>query len=75
VSRYDLYFLCDTDIPYVDSPDRSGEANRADMQQQVIADLHRRRIPYVILHGSLAERKAQVRQVLRSFNKFAAAKP
>ena len=75
VSRYDLYFLCDTDIPYEDSPDRSGEANRADMQQQVIDDLHRRKIPYVILHGSLTERKAQVRQVLRSFNKFAVSKP
>jgi len=70
VSRYDLHFLCDTDIPYEDCPDRSGEANRADMQRQVIDDLHRRKIPYIILHGSLAERKAQARQVLRSFNKF-----
>ncbi len=70
VSRYDLYFLCDTDIPYEDSPDRSGEANRDDMQRQVIDDLHRRKIPYAILNGSLTERKAQVRQVLRSFNKF-----
>jgi NadR type nicotinamide-nucleotide adenylyltransferase len=74
VSRYDLYFLCDTDIPYIDSPDRSGEANRAHMQQQVIDDLHRRQIPYIILHGSLKDRKAQVRQVLSSFNKFAAAR-
>ncbi|EKD81171.1 MAG: cytidyltransferase-related protein [uncultured bacterium] len=72
ISRYDLYFLCDTDIPYEDSPDRSGNANRHEMQQQIIDDLHRRKIPYIILHGSLDERKNQVRQVLCSFNKYAA---
>ncbi|PKL48832.1 MAG: cytidyltransferase [Candidatus Riflebacteria bacterium HGW-Riflebacteria-2] len=74
VARYDLYFLCDTDIPYEDSPDRSGDANRHTMQQQIIDDLHCRKIPYIILHGNLIERKDQIRTVLRSYNKYALAR-
>ena len=71
VSRYDLYFLCDTDIPYEDTPDRSGDANRHEMQQQIIDDLLRRQIPFTVLSGTLEERKSQVRHVLCSFNKYA----
>lgn len=70
VSRYDLYFLCDTDIPYEDSPDRSGEGNRADMQKWIIDDLQQRNIRYINVRGSIDERKQQVRQVLQRFAKF-----
>ncbi|PKL41536.1 MAG: cytidyltransferase [Candidatus Riflebacteria bacterium HGW-Riflebacteria-1] len=70
VARYDLYFVCDTDIPYEDSPDRSGDANRHEMQQQIIDDLLRRHIPYIVLSGTLEERKGQVSNVLRAFKKF-----
>lgn len=70
VSRYDLCFLCDTDIPFDDTWDRSGEANREVMQKQIIADLHWRKIPYITLRGSLEERSGQVMQVLDSFHKF-----
>lgn len=70
VSRYDLCFLCDADIPYDDTWDRSGEMSREIMQQQIIADLNSRKISYILLQGSVAERKNQVMQVLDSFNKF-----
>jgi HTH-type transcriptional regulator, transcriptional repressor of NAD biosynthesis genes len=44
VSRYDLVFLCDDDIPYEDSWDRSGLADRRDFQKRIIADLADRQI-------------------------------
>ena len=69
-SRYDLCFLCDTDIPYDDTWDRSGDMNREFMQQQIIADLDSRKIPYILLQGSVDARKSQVAQVLGSFKKF-----
>ncbi|HYF63458.1 MAG TPA: AAA family ATPase, partial [Herpetosiphonaceae bacterium] len=50
-SRYDLVFLCDTDIPYADTWDRSGEVDRQIFQRRVLADLHMRRQPYVLLRG------------------------
>lgn len=34
-SRYDLVFVCDTDIPYDDTWDRSGEVNRSIFQKQI----------------------------------------
>lgn len=69
-ARYDLVFVCDTDIPYEDSVDRSGEANRQVFQKQVLADLAERRIPYVTVSGSLDERVRQVRAVLTRFRKY-----
>ncbi len=69
--RYDLVFLCDIDIPFDNTWDRSGEVNRATMQKQIIADLHCRKIPFITLRGDLEARKSQVRQTLAAFKKFA----
>lgn len=68
--RYDLVFLCDTDIPYDDTPDRSGEGNRADFQKMIIADLNHRRIPYINLSGNLETRKLKVKEILCRFKKY-----
>ena len=68
--RYDLVFLCDTDIPYDDTWDRSGEVNRQLFQTNIMADLHQRQIPYITLSGSIEARKQQVAQVLNSFEKW-----
>ncbi len=68
--RYDLVFLCDVDIPYDDTWDRSGEVNRAAFQRQVIADLRRYRVPYITLRGALDQRVARVQEVLRCFHKY-----
>ena len=69
-ARYDLYFLCDTGIPYDDTFDRSGEVNREIMQKQIVADLNCRKIPFIVLRGTVEERSTQVMNALRQFKKF-----
>lgn len=68
--RYDLFFLCEDDIPYDNTWDRSGPQKRAVFHQQIIADLKQRRIPYIALTGSLTQRIAKVEQVLNHFVKY-----
>jgi len=68
--RYDLFFLCDTDIPYEATWDRSGPANRLALQRQIIGDLNARKVPYVLLRGTVDERAATVRRVLERFRKY-----
>ena len=54
--RYDLFFLCDTDIPYEDTWDRSGQVHRIRMQRRIESDLIARKIPFTFLRGSLEQR-------------------
>lgn len=68
--RYDLFFLCEDDIPYDDTWDRSGEVHRRIFHAQTKADLIRRKIPFITLRGSLEQRIAKVRAVLDNFDKF-----
>lgn len=68
--RYDLFFLCDTDIPYDDTWDRSGEQKREWFQKQIIDDLRQRRIPYIPLSGSLEERIHKVELILSVYKKY-----
>lgn len=67
--RYDLVFVCDTDVPYEDTEDRSGDVARIAFQRRVIADLNERRISFLLLRGSVEERVAQVGVVLARFRK------
>jgi len=69
-SRYDLIFLCDTDIPYEDTWDRSGEVNRQIFQKQILGDLLDRKIPFILLRGDLATRIAKVKNILSQFQKY-----
>lgn len=70
-NRYDIFFLCETDIPYDDTWDRSGDANRQVFQQLIKADLWQRRIPYITLTGDLERRVQTVSNVLHNFDRFA----
>jgi HTH-type transcriptional repressor of NAD biosynthesis genes len=70
VSRYDLVFLCDIDIPYDDTWDRSGEVNRKVFQKQIIGDLLARKIPYFLLSGDLETRVNKVKNILAKFQKY-----
>jgi NadR type nicotinamide-nucleotide adenylyltransferase len=70
IKRYDLFFLCEDDIPYNDTWDRSGQANRRVFQKQTRADLIRRRIPFIPLRGPLEDRMKTVNQVLARFDKY-----
>ena len=56
VTRYDITFLCDTDIPYDNTWDRSGECNRSILQQNILEDLKRRNVLYYILRGKVSSR-------------------
>lgn len=69
-ARYDLVFLCDVDIPYDDTWDRSGEGNRQVFHQRILGDLAERKIPYFLLQGSLEDRVAYVKRVLIHFRKY-----
>ena len=68
--RYDIVFLCDTDIPYDDTWDRSGDANRLDFQKQIEKDLINRNIPFIKLSGDLNTRINKVKDVLTNFEKY-----
>lgn len=68
--RYDLFFLCEDDIPYDDTWDRSGDQKRHVFHKQVIADLKERRIPYISLKGTLEQRIEKVGEVLEKFEKY-----
>jgi NadR type nicotinamide-nucleotide adenylyltransferase len=69
-ARYDLVFLCDADIPYDDTWDRSGDVNRQVFQRQIVADLLARKIPFFVLRGGLDERAGQVRSILDRYTKY-----
>ncbi|HNS97743.1 MAG TPA: AAA family ATPase [Polyangiaceae bacterium] len=69
-SRYDLYCVCVPDFPYVVCPDRSGEGSRLILQKQCLADLHCRKIPYLLVAGSVAERADQIARALEGLQKY-----
>lgn len=69
-ARYDLFFLCEDDIPYDDTWDRSGEQKRRVFHRQIIADLERRRIPYIPLRGDLEARMRRVDEVLEQYTPY-----
>jgi HTH-type transcriptional regulator, transcriptional repressor of NAD biosynthesis genes len=68
--RYDLFFLCDTDIPYADTWDRSGDQKRKWFQNQIVGDLLERKVPFFRVRGALKERMDQVNAILRQHHKF-----
>lgn len=69
-SRYDLVLLCDTDIPYDDTWDRSGDVSRKTFQKQIIGDLLARKIQYFVLSGDFETRVSKVKIVLSKFHKY-----
>ena len=70
IKRYDLVFICDTDIPYDNTWDRSGEVNREIFHKQNLAYLKENKIPYILLNGNLRERINKVKKVLNEFEKY-----
>lgn len=68
--RYDITIVCGDDIPYDDTWDRSGDANRAEMQARTIEELEQRGIDFHLVIGNLEERMAVVSSVLKSFRKY-----
>jgi len=69
-ARYDLVFVCETDIPYETTWDRSGDANRQEMQRRTISYLNEHKIPYFMVKGTLDKRVKYVKSVLKSHKKY-----
>lgn len=69
-SRYDLVFVCETDIPYDDTCDRSGETNRNIFQKQILSDLILRKVPFFQLRGDLKTRIQTVKNILAKYRKY-----
>jgi HTH-type transcriptional repressor of NAD biosynthesis genes len=70
VSRYDLVFVCETDIPYEESWDRSGESDRSSFQKQILSALILRKIPFFPLRGDLETRVQRVKTLLSKYRKY-----
>ncbi|MCB0211483.1 MAG: AAA family ATPase [Anaerolineae bacterium] len=70
MSRYDLVFLCDADIPYDDTWDRSGDTNRQTFQKQIVSDLVVRKVPFFLVQGDLHTRIQRVKHVLTHYQKY-----
>ncbi|NTW00924.1 MAG: AAA family ATPase [Oscillochloris sp.] len=69
-SRYDLIVVCDSDIPYDDTWDRSGDADRQVFQKQILADLRVRHLPFLLVSGDLETRVRQVSALLARHQKY-----
>jgi HTH-type transcriptional repressor of NAD biosynthesis genes len=69
-NRYDIVFVCEDDIPYDNTWDRSGEVQRQQFHKQIKADLLQRKIPFIPLEGSLEDRMARVAEVLKAYKKY-----
>ncbi len=61
--RYDMIFLCEDDIIYDNTWDRSGETHRHTFQKQIVA-------PFFRLFGTLEKRTEKVSVVLEKVTKY-----
>lgn len=68
-TRYQIFFLCDTDIPYDDTWDRSGDVKRREFQNQIRTDLETRGIQFSILMGDIQTRMTTVQDVLTQYRR------
>jgi nicotinamide riboside kinase len=70
--RYQTVFLCDVDIPYEDTSDRSGPVHREEFQKRLVSYLESEGIGFFRLTGSMDHRIDQVRSVLDSWSRYPA---
>ena len=70
VERYHVTLLCETDIPYEDSWDRSGAVHRESSQAQLVGYLEKEGLQFVRIRGDLEKRVRRVRKCLRPFEPY-----
>ncbi len=58
-----LVVLCDTDIPFDDSPDRSGPASRERIQALTVEELAARGLEYHVVSGTVDERVSRIESI------------
>ncbi len=69
-SRYDLVFLCDADIPCLQTGCHSSPTHRQAFQKQLINHLLLRKLPFFRLGGDLKKRLQTVKKVLAAHQKY-----
>lgn len=75
MSEYDIVIVCASDIPFEDTPDRSGPASRPVMQRMTYDTLNAWKVPYYVVGGdSVDYRIRQVDSILREHNKWAGSR-
>lgn len=65
-ARFDIVFLCQADIPFEDTWERSGNVKREQFQTFISNELKQRNIAYTPLSGSLEQRWLQVSEQLEA---------
>lgn len=63
-ARFDYVFVCNDDIPFEDTWERSGDVKRKEFQAFILNQLHSRDIHYTMISGSVEQRLSQVTKVL-----------
>jgi NadR type nicotinamide-nucleotide adenylyltransferase len=66
--KYRHVFLCDEDIPFQDTWDRSGPNSRGRLQEINVELLGKYGIPYTVLSGSVEERAQTVKTYMEGSN-------
>jgi HTH-type transcriptional repressor of NAD biosynthesis genes len=69
-SRYDVFILCDDDIPFEPEPGRGGPEGRQRLQRMHEDWLNRHGVPFYRVSGTVEERINQVSEILSNFNKW-----
>jgi nicotinamide riboside kinase len=67
--KYKYLFLCDEDIPFDDTPDRSGPESRNKIQKINKMVLERYKLKYTILYGPLERRVENIRDYIQKGNR------
>lgn len=65
--KFDLYILCDTDIPWEPDPLRENEFDREDLFQIYYKKLRELKYNFIIVKGNPEERLMQVVEALQAF--------
>ncbi|CAN5704491.1 nicotinamide-nucleotide adenylyltransferase [soil metagenome] len=70
-TSYDIYFLMDIDIPWIEDHLRDHGERREEMMHLFKAELEKRNIPLILISGDHKERKMKVRnEIDRFFQQF-----
>jgi HTH-type transcriptional regulator, transcriptional repressor of NAD biosynthesis genes len=70
--QYDLYFLFDTDVPWVSDGMRDLRENRKEMFQVFKSELDKRKLQYILVQGNYEQReelvKREIEKLITSFS-------
>ena len=64
--KFDFYFLCKPDIPWINDPLRESENERDDLFKKYLSTLKEKEYNFITLSGNLEQRKKKIKQTLIS---------